>query len=70
MPDGRLPVPPSLDLLEGLHAWWMQVWRTVEAPQCQRKWYHPESGKDFSLEFLLALYAWHGDHHLGHLKLV
>lgn len=34
-----------------------------------RTYLHPEMGK-FSLETTLQLYAWHGKHHLGHVKLV
>ena len=31
---------------------------------------HPDTKKSVPLDRLTALYAWHGDHHLGHIKIV
>ena len=63
------PVDPSLSLLEGLHQRWAYFLRTLSEDDFTRTYHHPEMG-EVSLETTLQLYAWHGTHHLGHVKLV
>ena len=65
--DTILPVAVSLDLLTALHARWTAWMRTLDDAGWQRAYVHPESGR-VPLERALQLYAWHGDHHLGHLR--
>ncbi|MBK8365740.1 MAG: hypothetical protein IPL24_19360 [Bacteroidetes bacterium] len=36
----------------------------------ERTYFHPESQKEFKLYTATALYAWHGKHHLGHLRII
>lgn len=61
-------VPPevSLDLLESLHARWIALLRSMSEADFSRKVLHPEYG-EMTLDRLLALYAWHGRHHVGHI---
>ncbi len=63
--DSQLPVGVSLQLLEALHQRWVAVLKSIE------NWtpagFHPEHGRELSLDFLLALYSWHGRHHLAHI---
>jgi hypothetical protein len=33
----------------------------------QRTLYHPQHDKNISLWDMLALYAWHGNHHVAHI---
>jgi hypothetical protein len=35
-----------------------------------REFIHPETGATITLKRLLALYAWHGKHHMAHIGLV
>ena len=71
LPDAKsAPIDLSLDLLESLHKRWVILLRSLSEKQLKRNYTHPESGKQISLEKTIALYAWHGRHHLGHLKLV
>ena len=60
------PVEPSLALLEALHARWCILLRSLAPLDFKRAFRHPESG-DVSLEAALALYAWHGKHHVAHI---
>ncbi|HEX8361835.1 MAG TPA: putative metal-dependent hydrolase [Longimicrobium sp.] len=60
------PPEVSLALLEALHVRWVEVLRGVAEPQWRRTMQHPERGP-MSLEQQLALYAWHGDHHVAHV---
>ena len=64
-PDARgIDVAPSLDLLAGLHARWATLLRGLRPGERKRKYVHPESG-DWTLERVIAMYAWHGRHHLA-----
>lgn len=66
--DGKsIPVQPSLLLLEGLHARWTVLLQSLEEPQWQRGFIHPEHGRELKLFQVLSLYAWHCDHHLAHI---
>ena len=60
------PVAVSLTLLESLHDRWMRLLRALTPAQWQRSYRHPELGP-MTLEKTLALYAWHGKHHVAHI---
>jgi uncharacterized damage-inducible protein DinB len=65
LPDAsRAPVAVSLDLLEALHKRWALLLHAIEGDQWKRTFRHPERGL-MTIETNLALYAWHGRHHLG-----
>jgi len=68
LPDSR-KVPPdvSLDLLESLHVRWVTLLRSLDAADFRRTLKHPERERVLTLGQLLALYAWHGRHHVGHI---
>lgn len=57
----------SLSLLEALHRRWVLFLRSMKEEDFGRKYHHPESKRDFELWTVLALYAWHGVHHLTHI---
>jgi hypothetical protein len=59
----------SLTLLESLHARWVMLMRSLTEEQWKRTFWHPALGL-VTLEKNLALYAWHGRHHAGHVALV
>ncbi|MCC7233053.1 MAG: bacillithiol transferase BstA [Bacteroidia bacterium] len=61
------PVELSLSLLEALHSRWIYFLRTFTDDDWKRDFYHPESQKKQELYKVLALYAWHGNHHLAHI---
>jgi len=60
------PVEVSLALLESLHDRWMRLLRSLPPEDWKRTFRHPELGL-MSLEKNLALYAWHGRHHVAHV---
>lgn len=65
--DTRLVSPEtSLRLLEALHERWVAVLRSMGDAEFARTLQHPEWGP-LRLDFMLALYAWHGDHHVAHV---
>ena len=60
------PVETSLALLENLHQRWVKLWRSLKPADFERTLRHPEAGVR-TVDWLLALYSWHGDHHVGHV---
>lgn len=60
------PAEVSLHLLEGLHRRWAWLLRSLQPEQFRRAFRHPERGR-MTLDQNLALYAWHGRHHTGHI---
>ena len=68
LPDARDGPPAlSLALLEALHARWVALLRTLAPDEWQREFVHPEHGRRIALNETLALYAWHGRHHVAHI---
>ena len=60
------PVELSLNLLEALHERWVWFLRSLKDGDFQRTFRHPELGT-VSLDKNIALYAWHGRHHVAHI---
>jgi hypothetical protein len=67
LPDSRLPLEPSLRMLEGIHARWVTLMETMSEEQWDHAFIHPETGATVPLRRNLGLYAWHGNHHLAHI---
>jgi uncharacterized damage-inducible protein DinB len=62
-----LPVDVSLNLLDSLHQRWVDVLRSMKPAEFSRTMRHPEWTEPMSLDDGLALYAWHGKHHVAHI---
>lgn len=62
----QAPIELSLDLLEALHKRWMWFLRSLKPGDYQRSFRHPEIGI-VSVDKNIALYAWHGQHHVAHI---
>ena len=60
------PVDVSLALLDSLHTRWVLLLLSLSAGEWKRTFQHPEMGL-MTLERNLALYAWHGRHHVAHV---
>lgn len=65
--DVRLPLDPSLMLLDGLHRRWVAVLESLTSEDWAREWTHPAHGHTFTVDTLGAMYAWHGRHHVAHI---
>jgi hypothetical protein len=66
LPDSKLPIEASLVILEGVHQRMVALFNSLTDADWDRTFIHPESGV-LTLKRLLALYAWHGKHHLAHI---
>ena len=60
------PVEVSLALYDNLHDRWVRLLRSLGPDDWKRQFRHPDLGV-VSLEKNLALYAWHGKHHVAHV---
>ena len=60
------PVEVSLELLDSLHDRWVRLLRSFQPEDWKRTFRHPDLGL-VPLEKNLALYAWHGRHHVAHV---
>jgi hypothetical protein len=69
LPDvAATPITVSLTLLDVLHTRWVMLLHHLSEAQWQRTFYHPGNNTTRTLDQTLALYAWHGQHHLAQLK--
>lgn len=63
----NMPVDVSLRLIESLHQRWVYFLKSLTADQLNLTFRHPEIG-EVSIKKAISLYAWHGNHHLGHIN--
>jgi hypothetical protein len=64
--DAELPVEVSLKLVDGVHHRMVVMLRSLSPEDFERKFRHPQLGL-MDLNGNLALYAWHGRHHVAHI---
>ena len=70
LPDSTSEDPAaSVQILGGLHRRWHRMLEAMTPGDFARTATHPDHGP-ITVDWLLQLYAWHGRHHIGHLKLV
>ncbi len=66
LPDHKMPIQCSLDLLEGVHARLAALLNSMDGSQWNRTWNHSERGLQ-RLDVVTLLYAWHCRHHVAHI---
>ena len=65
--DSRVtPIETSLSLLDSLHQRWILLLRSFTTADWKKTFRHPELGV-LTLDKTVALYAWHGKHHVAHI---
>lgn len=66
LPDSKsAPIGVSLVLLDAVHRRWVSLLRALAEADWKRTYFHPEQKQSLKLEAVLAMYAWHGHHHLA-----
>ena len=63
------PLPLTLELLDMLHQRWVILLTAFSKHDWERKIFHPVSKREWRLDELLAMYTWHGKHHLQHIRI-
>jgi uncharacterized damage-inducible protein DinB len=61
-----VPIDVSLNLLDAVHTRFVAILRAMKEEDFRREYVHPETGRH-ALDHLLALYAWHGPHHIAQI---
>ncbi len=69
-PETKFDPSISIALLKALHIKWTALLHTLDADALQKAFIHPETKKQVTMARQIATYAWHGEHHLGHLKII
>lgn len=67
LPDTfNTPVSVSVELLSSLHNRWVNLLNTLSAADLKKTFSRPDSGL-VTLEKTVAIYAWHGKHHIAQI---
>ena len=67
LPDvPKTPIEVSLKLMDSLHVRWVTMLQLMSEADFLKRFLHPERGV-VTLEMNLAMYAWHGKHHVAHI---
>jgi hypothetical protein len=69
-PEVKLDPAISIQLLKSLHVKLVALLNLIKPEDLKKQFLHPETNKHVPLDRMIALYAWHGEHHLGHLTIV
>ena len=70
MPDSKLPIESSLKIIEGLHERLVFLFKNLKQEDFEKTYFHPGYKQTYVLRNVIALYRWHSEHHLEHIKLV
>jgi hypothetical protein len=57
----------SITLLKALHVKWVALLKSLSSNDLQKQYFHPDTKRYNRLDNVIAMYAWHGEHHLGHI---
>jgi hypothetical protein len=69
LPDTHtVPVNVSVTLLHAVHIRWVAILNNLLPHDLERTYYHPQYGRYVPLWEMTALYAWHGSHHVAHIR--
>lgn len=66
----KVSITEALDFIRIIHSKLVAILEDMTEEDFARTFVHPEGGYPSDLLRTLALYAWHGNHHLAHIKLV
>lgn len=58
----------SVTLLHALHERWANLLASLTPEQFERKLFHPVRNAEITIWDLFTIYAWHGKHHIAHIK--
>ncbi|MDH7446938.1 YfiT family bacillithiol transferase [Aquimarina sp. 2201CG14-23] len=64
------PIYLSLDIIKTLHAKWVYFLKGLSDEDLEKTFIHPEGNVAISLAEDIGIYAWHGNHHLEHLRII
>lgn len=66
----KVPIQDSIEFIRIIHNKWGALLDDMKDEDFSRTFIHPEGNYPTDLLHTLAMYVWHGNHHLAHIKLV
>jgi hypothetical protein len=57
-------------MIDALHTRWSYLLDSLKKKDWARSFDHPEYDHPATLDSLLGMYSWHGQHHTAHLNIV
>ena len=66
--DYQLAPGISLAILESVHLRWVTLMGAMTEAEWDKTFIHPQYNRVQKLSQTVMLYAWHGEHHLGHIR--
>jgi DinB superfamily len=60
-------ISDSMMIINGVHAKWTLLLKNMDAADLEKEYYHPENNRNYKLNEVIGLYAWHCDHHFAHI---
>ncbi|MDI9356561.1 MAG: putative metal-dependent hydrolase [Chitinophagaceae bacterium] len=67
LPDYTEEIQTNILFIKILHKKWGALLSKISITDWNKTFIHPETHKVFTLDTTLALYVWHGNHHLAHI---
>jgi hypothetical protein len=67
-PETKAEPALSIAVLTALHCKWVNLMRQLSGEELAREFIHPETKRSQRIDRMIALYAWHGAHHLAHIS--
>jgi len=59
----------SLQIIESIHVKLVALLENLTEDELERTYVHPQYMRSFRIRELIALYSWHGPHHIAHIQL-
>ena len=70
-PDSNvLDVKDSLNVIDGIHAKWVSLLKTLSEEDFKKTYYHSSRDKNIILHEHVGMYAWHTKHHIMHIEII
>lgn len=67
--DGKMGnINLSIAILTAVHERLVSLLRTLASSDFEKTYFHPAVTEELTLGYLVGNYAWHGKHHLAHIK--
>lgn len=69
LPDTfKVPVNVSVTMIHTIHIRMVSLLENMSADQWERTYFHPEHKRSIPLWEMVAMYAWHSEHHTAHIR--
>ncbi len=69
LPDNKLGIKSSLNIIEGLHTRLCALLDTLTKEDYAKTFFHGGYNREYVLNKVIPLYAWHSNHHFEHIKI-